>query len=1028
MLSVRTESVHGTMWIHACYDDCGLTLLQSYIVRWVHVSAAHSISWSVQPHKKSINFGIFKHPGNKQTDTPALSTSETLDTPPTPTTPVGDDDGKKRRGSVAKHDATTVMEKLQNIGLKCVEWHGNCEADKVSMGTYDVPEGAGGMYGLVFDNTFSKTISKTATFVLMTHPSNCPPKSKAQLHYSQAISADAVSNGGRPGSSAKSHAPSIDSFQKELGLHTSAEAGSLRDRRSTVSRRMLETDKIHAGILWKKRRKRGQGYAKRFFSLDLTSSTLSYYKDRHSSALRGAVPLSLAAIGADEKTREFSVDSGAEVWHLKAGNSKEFDGWREALERASSMTISTPGPATPAVLFTKSPFASSLDPSGDREWERVEQLVGRVSGTRDAVRRLAQDTDLKSGPSTGGPAPNGSAAASPSSIESSSNPFFLETDDHTSERLPFWKRKASNSNAGSPSPSGLFRRKTSAQQLAVPGSAAVPLSPAPGSMNTPRRRPPTSGGREQPNDEIHERCMALLRDLDAVVTDFADLLRESKTRRLPSPVQGFASRLSIDSIASQEFFDAEEDNAQPQQLLNIRRYSDDSDTKEDDFKDIISEAGDSESSSDAGDLNRAVSVNTPDLSSAGPSLYPARPLALSGLAKSQIDYRTTIPPPKQPPPSLIGFLRKNAGKDLSTVSMPVSANEPLSALQRLAEAFESTELLNAAATLSGPERSEERLLYVAAFAVSNFASNRVKERAIRKPFNPMLGETYELVRADLGFRFVSEKVCHRPVRMAFQADALDGSWSLSQSPQATQKFWGKSAELNTEGKMRLVLHSVENGERYSWSLATCFLRNVIAGEKYIEPVASMTIVNETTGMKAVATFKAAGLFSGRSEDVSIALYSASETTPLSLGLTGKWTTSLSRTDNSSVIWTAGPLVPDATKVYGFTSFAATLNQLPDAEKKLLPPTDSRLRPDQRALEDGHLDEAEGLKARLEERQRGRRKVLEGHGAEWQPHFFELVDDAGEEEEEVWRLKTGKDGYWESRERGGWESISRVFET
>ena len=29
-------------------------------MRWIHVSAANTISWSIQPHKKSLNFGIFK--------------------------------------------------------------------------------------------------------------------------------------------------------------------------------------------------------------------------------------------------------------------------------------------------------------------------------------------------------------------------------------------------------------------------------------------------------------------------------------------------------------------------------------------------------------------------------------------------------------------------------------------------------------------------------------------------------------------------------------------------------------------------------------------------------------------------------------------------------------------------------------------------------------------------------------------------------------------------------------------------------
>ena len=189
-------------------------------------------------------------------------------------------------------------------------------------------------------------------------------------------------------------------------------------------------------------------------------------------------------------------------------------------------------------------------------------------------------------------------------------------------------------------------------------------------------------------------------------------------------------------------------------------------------------------------------------------------------------------------------------------------------------------------------------MYVAAFAVSYFAYNRVKERAVRKPFNPMLGETYELVREDLGFRFIAEKVTHHPVRMACQADSLtNGGWSFTQSPQPVQKFWGKSVELNTEGRVRVNLHASE--ERYSWSQATCFLRNVIAGEKYVEPVQSMTIVNETGGMKAIVTFKAGGMFSGRSEEVSIQLFNSSSDHPIAIGLNGKWTENLKRTDTGA---------------------------------------------------------------------------------------------------------------------------------
>jgi len=49
-----------------------------------------------------------------------------------------------------------------------------------------------------------------------------------------------------------------------------------------------------------------------------------------------------------------------------------------------------------------------------------------------------------------------------------------------------------------------------------------------------------------------------------------------------------------------------------------------------------------------------------------------------------------------------------------------------------------------------------RILNVAAFAVSGYASTEGRNC---KPFNPLLGETYEADYPDKGLRFFSEKVC-----------------------------------------------------------------------------------------------------------------------------------------------------------------------------------------------------------------------------------------------------------------------------
>ena len=82
--------------------------------------------------------------------------------------------------------------------------------------------------------------------------------------------------------------------------------------------------------------------------------------------------------------------------------------------------------------------------------------------------------------------------------------------------------------------------------------------------------------------------------------------------------------------------------------------------------------------------------------------------------------------------------------------MPVQWNEPLSLLQRVSEYMNYAYLLKTAASL---EDTEMRIQWVATFAVSALASNYER---MGKPFNPLLGETYELERPD--FRILCEQV------------------------------------------------------------------------------------------------------------------------------------------------------------------------------------------------------------------------------------------------------------------------------
>lgn len=121
----------------------------------------------------------------------------------------------------------------------------------------------------------------------------------------------------------------------------------------------------------------------------------------------------------------------------------------------------------------------------------------------------------------------------------------------------------------------------------------------------------------------------------------------------------------------------------------------------------------------------------------------------------------------------------------------------------MAETMEYSELLDQA---SKAKDSIERLVLVTAFAVSSYS--KYKYRSTRKPFNPLLGETYELVRPDkgrsgascstswlsrpAGFKFVAEKVVHHPNWTACNAQGK--GWDYTSTTSGAQKFWGRSFE------------------------------------------------------------------------------------------------------------------------------------------------------------------------------------------------------------------------------------------
>ncbi|XP_051479220.1 oxysterol-binding protein-related protein 6 isoform X5 [Apus apus] len=373
--------------------------------------------------------------------------------------------------------------------------------------------------------------------------------------------------------------------------------------------------------------------------------------------------------------------------------------------------------------------------------------------------------------------------------------------------------------------------------------------------------------------------------------------------------------------------------------------------------------------------------------------------------------RTCLPAPSPDTSNinLWNILRNNIGKDLSKVSMPVELNEPLNTLQHLCEELEYSELLDKASETDDPY---ERMVLIAAFAASGYASTYF--RAGSKPFNPVLGETYECIREDKGFRFFSEQVSHHPPISACHCESKN--FVFWQDIRWKNKFWGKSMEILPVGTLNVTLPKY--GDYYVWNKVTTCIHNILSGRRWIEHYGEITIRNTKSSVCICKlTFVKVNYWNSNVNEVQGVVID--QEGKVVHRLFGKWHEGLycGVAPSAKCIWRPGSMPTNYERYYGFTRFAVELNELDPLLKDLLPATDARFRPDQRLLEEGNIEAAASEKQRIEELQRGRRRYMEENGIEYVPKFFKKVIDANQRE--AW---VTNDTYWELRKDPGFSKV------
>ncbi|EAA05572.4 AGAP010893-PA, partial [Anopheles gambiae str. PEST] len=751
-----------------------------------------------------------------------------------------------------------------------------------------------------------------------------------------------------------------------------------------------------------------KGYQKRWFVL--SKGVLSYYRNQAEMAhtCRGTISLHGALIHTVDSCTFVISNGGTQTFHIKAANEVERQSWVTALELAKAK----------AIRAMESDEEEEDNTANTIPSEELN-LVVRELTVRLENLKTCYDLITKHG-----------AALQRALSE-------LETGDDLANKTKIVSERAT-----------LFRISSNAM-----------INACSDYLQTAQTQ-----GHKWSKMLQHERDQKL--HLEEMVEQLArqhSHLEQAATRHRPSDhvssaTKSFNAATSASDDEDNEFYDAQEEGGSVTQedssfILNIpvtthhnhRRNSNDATGSSSEGEDGNSETQQCRSLT-AGHLSLSFSprtgISAENLDNMDVtdriSVHSSQALTptLANQSKVVRKRRTRVPDKPNYPLNLWSIIKNCIGKDLSKIPMPVNFNEPLSMLQRLTEDFEYSEILDKAAQAKD---TCEQLAYVTAFTVSSYSttSNRTG-----KPFNPLLGETYECDRTDdLGWRCINEQVSHHPPMAAQYCEGR--GWRCWQEFTMTSKFRGKYIQIVPLGYAHVEFPAT--GNRYTWRKVTTTVHNIIVGKLWVDNHGDMEIFGERNakGVKCHLKYlpysyftrdtqrRVKGVVMDSSNQVKWVVNgtwdSKIEIAPVT-STSGSTENPVYKTGNYKTAWTRRMPPPDSDRYYNFTLLACQLNE----PEPGVAPTDSRLRPDQRLMEDGKWNESNQEKLRLEEGQRARRRQREAEAetaaAEGRPYPpYEPIWFGKEKEEGTDNLVHVYNGtYWDAKAKGDWSKCSTIF--
>lgn len=178
------------------------------------------------------------------------------------------------------------------------------------------------------------------------------------------------------------------------------------------------------------------------------------------------------------------------------------------------------------------------------------------------------------------------------------------------------------------------------------------------------------------------------------------------------------------------------------------------------------------------------------------------------------------------------------GINLTNISLPVQVFEPRSFLERITDSWAYLDLIEAAA--NAPD-AVERLKYVAGFVIGGLR----RQTSTLKPFNPILGETYQ-AEYPSGAQVFAEQTSHHPPVSSWQVLDKRGKWQFYGNASWQASARGNAIRGQQAG--RNAVWFARDGATVAWELPQLHLKGILWGERVLKYTGSITFRDLQNGL------------------------------------------------------------------------------------------------------------------------------------------------------------------------------------